>query len=526
MTMLRLLEVRKPQSPEIPWSAETEAFSVEGLLGLGEALSEGIAEMVVLHHGAVECESVTQMTILPVFVCGDQVDAESLLGMLRAGVRDVAPIHEIETVCHAQRAVSDDPLDSLLSDEGSWLLHADLIEREKLATLGELATGMAHSINNPAAWVVTNLNELQLSVVELQALLESSLELSRKYAPPDRVEELESQAKAAYYPQNFQDMRDMLSESLEGMRRIRDIVGDLKGFQRADEDEWMPLNVNQALKTAVEMARSQMAGAVTIEMALTDCPPVNASPGRLAQAFLNILLNAIQSYANASSQNDLVRVSCTTESGRVRVLIEDWGVGIPESQRSRIFDPFFTMRENQGHSGLGLAICRDIIRRHGGEIQVESSVDSGTRVEVQLPVPTQFQQGIEEGAEPSEEGSVSLPRILLVDDEAPMTRAIRRVLKGLGEITVAHTAHEALEQIESQPPALVLCDLSLPDRSGMDLFREVKKTHPELGDSFLFLTGGAKDKEAERFLDQEAARVIFKPFESPELRERVADALN
>ena len=107
-----------------------------------------------------------------------------------------------------------------------------------------------------------------------------------------------------------------------------------------------------------------------------------------------------------------------------------------------------------------------------------------------------------------------------------MTRAIRRVLKGLGEITVAHTAKEALEQIESQPPALVLCDLSLPDESGVALFERVQATHPELSAHFLFLTGGAKNTEAERFLEQHSDSVIFKPFETPELRERVEQALN
>ena len=147
---------------------------------------------------------------------------------------------------------------------------------------------------------MTNLNELQLSVVELKALLETSLTLSREHAPADRVEELEAQAEASYYPQNLQDMKDMLTESLEGMRRIRDIVGDLKGFQRADEDEWMPLDINQALKTAVEMARSQMAGACKLRCHSRIVPQWNVSPGRLAQAFLNILLNGIQAYAKKS----------------------------------------------------------------------------------------------------------------------------------------------------------------------------------------------------------------------------------
>ena len=525
MTPLKILEIRTSLSLRVAWTEFVEVFEVDGLLGMGEVLVEEAIDVVVLHDGVLEVGAVLQMTGLPVVVCAEGLSTEQLLALWRAGVADLSDPGNAETVCRSHQVVEGDPLDSLLSDEGSWLLHADLIEREKLATLGQLATGMAHSINNPAAWVVTNLNELQLSVVELKALLETSLTLSREHAPADRVEELEAQAEASYYPQNLQDMKDMLTESLEGMRRIRDIVGDLKGFQRADEDEWMPLDINQALKTAVEMARSQMAGAVQIEMSLQDCPPVNASPGRLAQAFLNILLNGIQAYAKNPSSNDVVTVSTSTDSGRVRVLVQDWGAGIPEEQQSRIFDPFFTMREHQGHSGLGLAICRDILQRHGGEIQVTSSVDEGTRVEVQLPVPTQFQQEIEENEEP-ELVTENLPRILLVDDEAPMTRAIRRVLKGLGEITVAHTAKEALEQIESQPPALILCDLSLPDEAGSALFERVKGSHPELGSCFLFLTGGAKNPEAEEFLEKHAEIVIFKPFESPELRDRVEQALN
>ena len=526
MTPVKILEIRTARSPRVAWSGASEVIEVDGLLGMGEVLVEEPIDVVVLHEGVLEADAVLQMTSLPVVVCGVDCGADSLLTLWRAGVADLAGPEDLEAVCLTHKVAEGDPLDSLLSDEGSWLLHADLIEREKLATLGQLATGMAHSINNPAAWVVTNLNELQISVVELKALLEASLALSRAHAPPDRVEELEAQAKASYYPQNLQDMGDMLSESLEGMRRIRDIVGDLKGFQRADEDEWMPLDINKALKTAVEMARSQMAGAVQIELSLHDCPPVNASPGRLAQAFLNILLNGIQAYAQEPSSENVVRVSTSTDSGRVRVLVEDWGAGIPQEQQSRIFDPFFTMREHQGHSGLGLAICRDILQRHGGDIQVTSSVEEGTRVEVQLPVPTQFQQEIEEADDLEVNLTQKLPRILLVDDEAPMTRAIRRVLKGLGEITVAHTAKEALEQIESQLPALVICDLSLPDESGVALFQRVQASHPELDASFLFLTGGAKNAEAERFLEEHSEFVVFKPFESPELRERVEQALN
>jgi CheY-like chemotaxis protein len=206
----------------------------------------------------------------------------------------------------------------------------------------------------------------------------------------------------------------------------------------------------------------------------------------------------------------------------VRVLVQDGGAGIPADQLSRVFDPFFTLQEGKGNSGLGLAIARDIVHRHGGEIQVQSEEGVGTRVEIQLPVPAQFQKEAEE----AEEAAPALPRILLVDDEAPMTRAIRRVLKGLGEITVAHTAQEALEQIESQAPRLVICDLYLPDRSGMALFEEVCASHPDLEHSFLFLTGGAKDKEGELFLAQVADRVIDKPFESPALRKRVVAALN
>jgi len=524
MPSLTVLEIRQAQSPTLSFSEGVRVLYAEGLLAVGEILSQEEVDVLLLHDGSVEAQSLLQMTPLPVVVCSDSQEASHVVALFRAGAREVVGPEQAEEACKAFQENTIDPLESLLSDEGSWLLHADLIEREKLATLGELATGMAHSINNPAAWVVTNLNELQLSVVELQALLESALELARAYGPSDRLEELESQAKSAYYPQNFQDMRDMIGESLEGMRRIRDIVGDLKGFQRADEDEWMPMNVGKALSTAVQMARSQMIVPVQVVLELRDTPPVNASPGRLAQALLNILLNAIQAYGPSPAEGSEVKVSCRTESGRVRVLVEDKGAGIPAEQLSRVFDPFFTLHESKGNSGLGLAIARDIVHRHGGEIQVQSEEGVGTRVEVQLPVPAQFQQEVDEPDEA--QSAVFLPRILLVDDEVPMTRAIRRVLKGLGEITVAHTAQDALEQIESQAPSLVICDLHLPDRSGMSLFEEICESHPELAGAFLFLTGGAKDKEGERFLEQYASRVIEKPFESPDLRARVVAALN
>jgi two-component system NtrC family sensor kinase len=522
MPSLTVLEIRKSEAPSLPFSEGVTRLHADGLLAVGEALSHGGIDVLLVHEGCVEVESLLQMTTVPVVLCSESMDREQVIVLFRAGLRDVVSPAEAEAACMSFQADSVDPLDSLLSDQGSWLLHADLIEREKLATLGELATGMAHSINNPAAWVVTNLNELQISLKELHALLESALELARENAPPDRVEEIESQAKATYYPQNIQDMGDMLTESMEGMRRIRDLVGDLKGFQRADEDEWMPTNVGKALSTAVEMARSQMTVPVRIVLELSDTPPVDASPGRLAQALLNILLNAIQAYGPRPSAGCEVKASCQTESGRVRVLVQDGGAGIPADQLSRVFDPFFTLQEGKGNSGLGLAIARDIVHRHGGEIQVQSEEGVGTRVEIQLPVPAQFQKEAEE----AEEAAPALPRILLVDDEAPMTRAIRRVLKGLGEITVAHTAQEALEQIESQAPRLVICDLYLPDRSGMALFEEVCASHPDLEHSFLFLTGGAKDKEGELFLAQVADRVIDKPFESPALRKRVVAALN
>lgn len=520
-----LVELCHSGSSKIRWPEDVRVHKAQGLLGLGEILDSGESiSAVVLHHGVVEAETVVSMTQLPVYVCAEHLTPAEIVSLFRAGVADVCSIEELPARCAKELPQAESPIDALLSDEGSWLLHADLIEREKLATLGELATGMAHSINNPAAWVVTNLNELQLSVQELHALLESSLEVAEKHGPQDRVEELRVQAKSAYYPQNFQDMKDMLSESLEGMRRIRDIVGDLKGFQRADEDEWMPLDVSKALNTAVEMARSQGTGAVDVVLEYTETSPVNASPGRLAQAFLNLIMNGIQAYDSTAPQQAVVRIVCESDAGSVRVLFEDFGRGISPEQQSRIFDPFYTLQESKGHSGLGLAICRDIVHRHGGDIQVDSVLGEGTRVEVRLPIPAEFQKRAEEDSLELEMNS--LPRILLVDDEPALTRAIRRVLKGLAEITVAHTADEAAEQIHSNPPNLVLCDLTLPDRSGMDLYAEVCQSNEAMADLFLFLTGGAKTPKAENFLKEHADRVVFKPFESPELRERVKSALN
>ena len=152
MTPLKILEIRTSLSLRVAWTEFVEVFEVDGLLGMGEVLVEEAIDVVVLHDGVLEVGAVLQMTGLPVVVCAEGAVTEQLLALWRAGVADLSDPGNAETVCRSNQVLEGDPLDSLLSDEGSWLLHADLIEREKLATLGQLATGMAHSINNPAAW--------------------------------------------------------------------------------------------------------------------------------------------------------------------------------------------------------------------------------------------------------------------------------------------------------------------------------------------------------------------------------------
>ena len=512
-----ILEIARVDSLVPTTSEQFEVVRVEGFLEAASYLEQNSVEVVALHEGAAELSLVVKMSEAPVFVINPAPSVKDVIEAMKFGAVDVVSVGEFERA--AKEHCPKSALEMALSEEGMWLLHADLIERERLATLGELATGLAHSVNNPAAWVVTNHNEMVVSIAEIHSLLNSALEMVKSHAPAEVAAQLQAQANSVFYPQTFVDISDMIQENLEGMRRIRDIVNDLKGFRGAAEDEeHKVMDVHHALETAVQMARSQAATPVEIKVEISQCPPVMGAAPRLSQAFLNILMNSIQSLSSKQTGR-LVRVNCRYEHSQVWIEISDNGEGIPVSVLPRVFDPFFTVQEGRGGLGLGLAICRDIVYHHGGEVEIDSTEGDGTSVVIRLPVPPEHRPS---DAGVLEEPGSDLPVILVVDDEAAITRALRRVLRGIGRVVVSNSYSDAVERLSKNTDfALVICDLSLGDGTGEQLYEQLGESRPELANSMLFLTGGATSDSSRAFCDARPAQIVAKPFDTTALKELI-----
>jgi signal transduction histidine kinase len=263
---------------------------------------------------------------------------------------------------------------------------AALIQTEQLASLGRLAAGVAHEINNPISYVMNNIAVLRRDV-------QTALEVLDKYdagraalsrAEPElaaEVARLEEEMDLAYLRENLGRMFD---STAEGLRRIRAIVQNLRDFARLDEAAYKEVDLNAALRSTLGTLRHELdQKALRVETGLQELPPVACHPGKINQVFLNILLNAIQ----ASGREGLIELRTRPDQdGTVVVEIEDHGGGIGPEHLPHIFEPFFTTKPVGGGAGLGLSVGYGIVRDHGGSLEVESSVGRGSLFRIRLPL--------------------------------------------------------------------------------------------------------------------------------------------
>jgi two-component system cell cycle sensor histidine kinase/response regulator CckA len=378
------------------------------------------------------------------------------------------------------------------------------LQSEKLASIGLLAAGVAHEINNPAAFVLANIEAL---AGHLRLIEEKLRDL------PDG-----GTARLGLTDQLF-EATAILQESKEGMARIHRIVRDLAAFSHADEDTSIPVNVNLAVESALSMLRNELKYRARIERDLGATRMVRASAPRLGQVFLNLILNAAQALEEASAKRNLVRVRTFDDGPTVVVQISDNGPGIQEEVLPRIFESFFTTKPRGMGTGLGLPISLGIVRGLGGEIVVESRPGEGAIFSVRLPADEAIAPIASAPAPVAARAhGYQRRRILAVDDEALLLKAYRRMLGDAHELATALGGHEALRILERDATFdAILCDLQMPDMSGMELYAVVRERFPTLGDRFVFVTGGAFSSDARRFLEESVAAVIQKPFRLEDL---------
>jgi PAS domain S-box-containing protein len=371
-------------------------------------------------------------------------------------------------------------------------LEAQLLLADRLASVGTLAAGVAHEINNPLAFVLAN--------------LDVSLEALRERGGPEEV------------------LR-ALEDAREGGTRVSEIVRDLRTFARDRGGARARVDVRRTVQSSVNLALPEIRRRARLELDLAEVPPVLGAEHRLGQVFLNLLVNAAQAIPEGGVDRNRIRVATRAASDRVLVEVTDTGAGIPPEVLPRIFDPFFTTKPVGVGTGLGLAIVHTIVTDLGGEIRVRSAPGQGTTFEVELPAaPAPAGSRV---APPPEPAQVRIGRILIVDDEPLVARAVARVLSPPHEVIAAGSGADALARIAGGDRGfdLVLCDLMMPGMSGMDLHERLRTVAPELARRVVFLTGGAAHPDARAFLERARRPFVEKPFDPPALRRVVSSIL-
>ncbi len=364
---------------------------------------------------------------------------------------------------------------------------------DRMASVGTLTAGVAHELNNPLMYVLSNLH------------------LTR--------EELEGASDAGW----VERARQQLDEAIEGATRMQHIVRDLKTFSRTDDEQRGNVHLQAVLESSINICWNEIRHRATLIRDFGDVPPVDANESRLCQVFLNLLINATQAMPNRSASANRITVRTHTDGqGWAVVEVSDNGTGIDDERLGRVFEPFFTTKPVAEGTGLGLAICRNIVRDSGGSIEVASKLGSGTTFVVRLP-PSSRSYLPKDAEAPRVLQHGPRATVIVVDDEPLVGRSIRRALRG-HEVELFSSGSAAIERLCSDAPYdVVFCDLMMPEVSGIEVYESVAACRADLAKRFVFMTGGAFTPAARAFLEATPLVCLEKPFELAQIRELVAE---
>lgn len=251
-----------------------------------------------------------------------------------------------------------------------------LVQSEKLASLGELAAGVAHEINNPVGYVSSNLTTLQKYLATYEKILD---------AAQDEHAEIIALKKKLNYAFIREDLQNLMQETQEGVGRIKSIIQDLKDYARTNASaHYVAADLHVGLKSCLNIARNQLKNRAEVELHLGDLPLVECAPSQIDQVFLNLIVNAAQAMHDGKIGKIHVRTFCHDQQACIEV--KDNGSGIPAATMQKIFDPFFTTKDPGTGTGLGLSVSQNIIQQHGGTLEVDSTVGVGTTFKITLPI--------------------------------------------------------------------------------------------------------------------------------------------
>jgi PAS domain S-box-containing protein len=374
---------------------------------------------------------------------------------------------------------------------------AELRMSQRLASIGILAAGVGHEINNPLSCVISALSVAERSL--------ASLERDAAVGVGDRSTDL---------PARLAHVHEGLTLARDGAARIAGVVGGLRALSRPDTPEPGRVAPAACIDSAIAIARAASSGRARFTREGDAVPDVVGDETRLGQVLLNLLTNAAQAIPEDRAGHVRVRTRAETPD-RVVIEVMDNGSGIAAEHLPYIFDPFFTTKGRDEGTGLGLSITRRIVVALGGSIDADSTVGQGSTFRVTLPVApgARSDRVVAVGA------ATSRPNVLVVDDEAQLVVALTAILEDEFEVRSATSAREALGVLRAGARCdVVLCDLMMRDMDGAEFQAKLAGVAPDLRARVVFMTGGAFTPDARAFLDRTTNPCLAKPLDVELLR--------
>ncbi|HEY4106186.1 MAG TPA: ATP-binding protein, partial [Polyangiaceae bacterium] len=427
---------------------------------------------------------------------------------LESDFRVIRPAHEISVVCTCTGIEGESGRRFALVEAHTERnapaslrrgpeLEQRLQRRDRMASIGTLAAGVVHGINNPLSYVIANLEYVK-------RLLASGL---------DKLE-----------PQAYGELGDVIEDSLDGAERVRRIVSDLGNFSRPNEARVLAVDLERATERALGVAENEIRHRARVLREFSGVTAAQGSEAKLGQVILNVLINAAHSIEPGAVERNAITVRTHHDAnGRPVLEIEDTGCGIAPAHLSRIFDPFFTTKPVGVGTGLGLSIAQRIVLELEGEIQVESQHGRGTLVRLTLPAAAL--------TAPPEPAVETIPpfstdrmraRVLVIDDEPAILRAFRRLLY-THDVVVAASGNEAMQKLaEGAPCDAIFCDVMMPEMSGVEVYQRIAELYPGQERKLVFMTGGAFSEPAAHFIQSVNNPTLKKPFTGTSVRALVA----
>lgn len=379
-------------------------------------------------------------------------------------------------------------------------LQEQLMVSDRMASVGILAAGVAHEINNPLAAVLTNLHMAAETIPTLDVTADSESDRS--------------------------EVEEELRDAFEASERLRDIVRDLKIFSRTPETSLGPVDIQRILESSLRMAWNELKHRARVVRQFQPVPLVHGDESRLGQVFLNLIINAVQAMEEGHAGTNTITIATMLDNrGRVEVQVADTGCGMSQEVLGHLFTPFYTTKPVGVGTGLGLSICNRIVQALGGEIVVESEVGKGSTFHVYLPASDAVGTTRRTSRVRRPIASLSA-RILAIDDEPIVGTALKRVMGKDNDVVTETSARKALQRIrDGEHFDLILCDLMMPDMTGVDFYNELRSFAPERAADIVFMTGGAFTPKARSFLDTISNERLEKPFDMTTLKNLVQEHL-